>query len=85
MDTILDDLYDHEGFAARRLPDGTLTGTWTKATATFDAYVAACGCGWRGDDDQPPTEKGHEAALDAWEAPMPGRCSPARSRTVSPN
>jgi hypothetical protein len=48
MGLILDDLYDHEGYAARRLPDGTLTGTWTYATREFSAYVAACGCGWHG-------------------------------------
>ena len=26
MGAVLEDLYDHEGFAARRLADGTLTG-----------------------------------------------------------
>jgi hypothetical protein len=29
MGTIIDELDDHEGYALRRLPDGTLTGTWT--------------------------------------------------------
>ncbi len=45
---ILDDLYDHEGYGARRLPDGTVTGTWSAETATFEAYIASCGCGWHG-------------------------------------
>ncbi len=54
MGAIYDDLEGHEGFAARRLPDGTLTATWTAATASFSSYVAACGCGWKGGED-PPT------------------------------
>lgn len=55
----------HEGYAARRLPDGSLTGSWTTDTAEFDAYVAVCGCGWRGGTFV-PTEEGHEAAGDDW-------------------
>jgi hypothetical protein len=68
MGTFLEDLWDHEGYAARRLPDGTLTGTWTAATAEFTAYVPACGCGWSGDREHPPTEDGEQAALAQWEA-----------------
>ena len=67
MGALLDDLDDHEGFGARRLPNGTLTDSWTQETAGFDAYVAACDCGWRGDEDRPPTESGYETALDDWE------------------
>ncbi len=67
MGTIIEDLYDHEGYGARRLPDGTLTGVWSAETARFEAYVASCGCGWHG-GDHPPTETGYEAALDEWEA-----------------
>ncbi len=67
MGTIIEDLYDHEGFGARRLPDGSLTGTWSRDTARFDAYVAACGCGWQGGHVHPPTEEGYEAAVDEWE------------------
>jgi hypothetical protein len=37
MGAVIDDLYDHEGFGARRLPDGTLTATWTAAAAGFGA------------------------------------------------
>jgi hypothetical protein len=66
MGVILEDLDDHEGYAARRLPDGTLTGTWTAATAAFTAYLAACGCGWRGTRPWPPTEDGEELALREW-------------------
>jgi hypothetical protein len=35
----------HEGHAARRMPDGTLTSTWSEETAEFEAYVAVCQCG----------------------------------------
>jgi hypothetical protein len=66
MGAILDDLYDHEGYAVRRLPDGTLTGTWTHATREFIAYVAGCDCGWRGTREYPPTEEGWELAVQAW-------------------
>jgi hypothetical protein len=66
MGTFIEDLWDHEGYAARRLPDGTLTGTWTAATDAFTAYVPACGCGWHGNREHPPTEAGEEAAIDQW-------------------
>jgi hypothetical protein len=65
MGVVLDDLYDHEGYGARRLADGTLTGTWSSASATFDCYVACCGCGWHG-GDHPPTEDGYESAVEEW-------------------
>ena len=69
MGLILDDLYDHEGYADRRLPDGRLAGgVWTSATREFTAYVAACGCGWHATRDHPPTEAGEEAAVDQWRA-----------------
>jgi hypothetical protein len=68
MGVVIEGLWDHEGYAARRLPDGTLTGTWTYATREFDAYVAACGCGWRGTGEHPPTEQGEEFAVDQWDA-----------------
>ncbi|HEX8134355.1 MAG TPA: hypothetical protein VF880_13120 [Actinomycetes bacterium] len=67
MGRILADLYDHEGYAARRRPDGTLTGTWTYATREFTAYVAACGCGWHATRQYPPTEDGEELAVQQWE------------------
>ena len=68
MGLILEDLYDHEGYAARRLPDGQLTGTWTAATAAFDGYVACCGCGWHASTEHPPTDDGEELAWEEWVA-----------------
>ncbi len=78
MGTTLDDLYEHEGYAARKLPDGTLTGTWSAATKEFLAFVPACSCSrrggslddyenWYGSTEYPPTEAGEEAAIDEWE------------------
>ena len=68
MGGIIEGLWDHEGYAARRLPDGTLTGTWTWATREFTAHVAACGCGWRGAGEHPATDAGEELAIDQWDA-----------------
>jgi hypothetical protein len=73
----LDDLPDHEGYAARLLPDGTLTASWTADTKEFVAWVAACDCGlpgysshgrttWYGTVEYPPTEDGREQALQEW-------------------
>ena len=67
MGTIFEDLENHEGYAACRLPEGTVTSRWLPATAAFRAYVAACGCGWTG-SDHPPTEEGEEEAIAAWES-----------------
>lgn len=67
MGAILDDLYDHEGYGARRLTDGTITAGWTAETAEFETYVAACACGWHGGGEHPPTDEGYEAAVDEWE------------------
>jgi hypothetical protein len=67
MGLILDDLYDHEGFADRRLADGRLAGgVWSRDTLDWTGYVAACGCGWHASRDWPPTEDGEEAAVDQW-------------------
>ena len=66
MGTFIEDPYDHEGYGARRLPDGTLTATWSAKTAAFDAYVAVCGCGWIGGEHL-PTDDGYDAAVDEWE------------------
>jgi len=63
---IREGLYEHEGYAARKLGDGTLTSAWTAATATFTAYVGACECGWTATTAHPPTEAGEVAALDDW-------------------
>jgi hypothetical protein len=67
MGTFLEDLWDHEGYADRRLPNGQLAGgVWTYATREFTAYVAACGCGWQATGEHPPTDDGEEAAVDQW-------------------
>jgi hypothetical protein len=55
----------HEGYAARRLPSGEQTSTWSAETAEFEAYVAVCQCGWRG-GEQPPTDAGAEASYEDW-------------------
>jgi hypothetical protein len=68
MGVVIEGLWDHEGYAARRLPDGSLTGTWTYATREFTAYVAACGCGWRGAGEHPPTEVGEDLAVEEWDS-----------------
>src|ERR671937_1612779 len=66
MGEILEELYDHEGYALRRLPDGTLTSIWTYATQAFTAFVAGCDCGWRGRDAYAPSLAGEQAALTEW-------------------
>jgi hypothetical protein len=57
---------DHEGRAARRLADGTVSMQWTDETSTLHGFVAACSCGWRGDGEHPATEPGREAAEAQW-------------------
>ena len=66
MGSVYADLEGHEGYALRRLPDGTMTGSWTAETAVFSSYVAACECSWRG-SDHAPTEKAYEEAVDEWD------------------
>ncbi|HET6835178.1 MAG TPA: hypothetical protein VFH30_15010 [Acidimicrobiales bacterium] len=89
MGMILDDLEDHEGYAARRLPDRTLTSTWTRDTDALDAYVAACSCGWTGRHDHPPTEHGRTTAEDELELhhaqPLLVTAVPARVRELIDN
>ena len=48
---------DHEGYAARILPDGTHTATVTHQTRHFLAYQACCACGWA-DGRYPATDTG---------------------------
>lgn len=66
MGSVYEDLEGHEGYATRRLPDGTMTSSWTAETAAFTSYVAACECDWRG-GDHAPTEVGYDEALDEWD------------------
>jgi hypothetical protein len=67
MGMTIEDLEDHKGYAAGRLPGGTLTSTWIRDTVAFDAYVGACTCGWAGTGQHSPTEAGRTAAEDQWE------------------
>jgi hypothetical protein len=59
---------DHEGHAARKLTDGTVSTTWTEETSTLQAFVAACSCGWRAEVGHAATESGREAAEAQWNA-----------------
>jgi hypothetical protein len=73
MGMIFEDLDDHEGYAARPLPGGTLTSTWIRDTVAFDAYVGACTL-WLGR---------HRAALAHRSGPH-GRRGPVGARTCPP-
>lgn len=59
--------HDHEGYAARILPNGEETGTWTYETREFVGYRAHCDCGWRGQHRYEPTEEGEQLASDEWD------------------
>jgi hypothetical protein len=56
----------HEGHAARKLADGTVSTEWTEETSSLQGFVAACSCGWRAQDEHPATETGREAAEEQW-------------------
>jgi hypothetical protein len=54
-----DDVNDpvtHEGYAARLMPDGTLTSTWggQYGRTGHIGLIACCECGWRGETVHPP-------------------------------
>ncbi|MEU5852513.1 hypothetical protein [Saccharopolyspora shandongensis] len=57
----------HEGYAARILPDGTETATWTASTREFRNYVARCSCGWRGTAIYKPDDNGEQLAYEEWD------------------
>lgn len=65
--------YDHEGYAAQVLSDGTLTSTYSDDTEPrmIGQVVPACGCGWTGTTRYPATgpfdETAKELALGEWE------------------
>jgi hypothetical protein len=78
MGTILesygDDAYDHEGYVAQVLVDGSLTSTYSDDTKPrmVGQVVAACGCGWTGTTQYPTTagpfdEAAQDLALTEWE------------------
>lgn len=66
------DTYRHEGYAARAMPDGTLTGSWG-GDIPDDAHIgfrAACDCGWIGDTLHPSGDydsPGYQAAEQEWD------------------
>jgi hypothetical protein len=68
-----DDAYDHEGYVAQVLDDGSLTGTYSTDTTArmIGQVVAACDCGWTGSTRYPATgpgdETAQELALGEWE------------------
>ncbi|MGH3628600.1 MAG: hypothetical protein ACRDRL_14345 [Sciscionella sp.] len=65
--------YDHEGYAAQVLDDGSITGTYSGDTKPriIGQVVAACGCGWAGITrypcPQPFDERAEALALTEWE------------------
>lgn len=65
--------YQHEGYPAYVLDDGTLTGTHGPETRPrmIGQVVAACGCGWTGTTHYPTDREFDEAAeqlaLAEWE------------------
>lgn len=66
--------YDHEGYAAQVLDDGSITGTYSNATRPrmVGQVVAACGCGWAGTTryrcPAPFDEQAEALALAEWES-----------------
>jgi hypothetical protein len=68
-----DDAYDHEGYAAQVLDDGSLTGTYSEDTRPrmVGQVVAACGCGWTGTtrytEPEGYAEVAEDLALNDWE------------------
>jgi hypothetical protein len=71
MGRYLDDLSGHEGWAGRRLVDGTLTSQFL-SEGEFLGHRPCCSCGWIGAEEFPPTEEGEEEALAMWEAEHAG-------------
>ncbi|HEX2297393.1 MAG TPA: hypothetical protein VHH34_02550 [Pseudonocardiaceae bacterium] len=77
MGTILsgygEDAYDHEGYPAQVLDDGTITGTHSSDTRPrmIGQVVAACGCGWAGTTryrcPEPFDAQAEALALAEWE------------------
>lgn len=64
--------YPHEGYAARKMPDGTLTGTWGGEYGWDNhvGFVAACDCGWTGATVHPTGDyecEGYKAAEAEWD------------------
>jgi len=71
MGRYLDDLPGHEGWAGRRLADGTLTSQFL-VEGEFLGHRPCCSCGWIGAEEFPPTDQGEQDALSSWEAEHSG-------------
>jgi hypothetical protein len=95
MGRYLGRLGGHEGFAARKLNDGSMIDPSSVEVADFVAYVSACCCPdregvvtWLGPNEYPPTDAGERAAVDEWEQLharylLTSPCQPAVVRAVS--
>lgn len=65
--------YEHEGYAAQVLDDGSITGTYSRdiQPRMIGQVVAACGCGWAGTTRypclEPFDEQAESLALTEWE------------------
>lgn len=90
--TSLGDLgYQHEGYVAHVLDDGTLTGTYSREVdpRKTGKLRSACECGWTGphdwdnDDEDPsgwPSDELESTILADWEAHVRGLADVERSR-----
>ncbi len=72
MGRFLGRLGSHQGFAVRKLHDGSIVESSSARVPEFAAYVAACSASsgaihWYGLGEYPPTEQGERAAVDEWE------------------
>jgi hypothetical protein len=73
-DTGYDPAYDHEGYPASVLADGSDTGSWSQAEAPqIIGWRAACSCGWRcsflyARNEWPSRNGDAPEAVDGWES-----------------
>jgi hypothetical protein len=58
----------HEGHAASKFSDGTMSPDPAATASPLAAYLAACSCGWQGAVEHAATEQGEEAAEAQWKA-----------------
>jgi hypothetical protein len=90
LDIGVDVAYDHEGYAAHVLQDGTLTGTYSADVDPLKTgkLRAACACGWTGprnwdnDDESPagwPSDELEDVILADWETHVRGLVDTKRS------
>lgn len=81
-----DGLYEHEGYLALILPDGTDTSTHGHGIPSCIGHVPACACDWRGTptfehpgEDWPATE---DELLEEWENHIADVRARSRSRDL---